>query len=139
MSPEVALPLDAHLISKEGVMGQRLRSSSDLHSQFALSGANIFRMSILRRPWDVCRITSGSTPISFPTLVIRSAWITPGVNRACARRMRPSCPAGRSDLRVPVLDDGFCGINYGPIHVKEEAVEGGLDRGSRILIFHGGF
>lgn len=44
--------------------------SRNLHSQFAFSGASTFNISILLRPWDVCKITSGSTPISSPTLRI---------------------------------------------------------------------
>lgn len=48
--------------------GDRVVGWSDLHSQFAFSGAKILRMSILLRPWDVSRMTSGATPISFPTL-----------------------------------------------------------------------
>lgn len=68
---------DSHLICFSGCMprtavamgkGNRSRVWSDLHSQFAFSGAKILRMSILLRPWDVSRMTSGATPISFPTL-----------------------------------------------------------------------
>lgn len=48
--------------------GDRVGGGSSLHSQFAFSGAKILRISILLRPWEVSRITSGATPISFPTL-----------------------------------------------------------------------
>jgi hypothetical protein len=39
-----------------------------LHSQVAFSGATIFSMSIVLLPWEVWRMTLGSTPISSPIL-----------------------------------------------------------------------
>lgn len=40
----------------------------DIHSQLAFVGSSILSTSIERRPWDVARMTFGSTPISFPML-----------------------------------------------------------------------
>jgi hypothetical protein len=44
------------------------REVLDLHSQFAFSGLRSLRTSMERLPWDVARMTVGSTPISFPIL-----------------------------------------------------------------------
>lgn len=40
-----------------------------VHSQLAFEGSYIRKVSMLRRPWDVARMTSGSTPICWPCLV----------------------------------------------------------------------
>jgi hypothetical protein len=47
------------------------RGKRDLHSQFAFSGLISLSTSMVRLPWEVCRITLGSTPSSFPML---DAW-----------------------------------------------------------------
>jgi hypothetical protein len=77
-------------------------------SQFAFSGARIWRTSIERRPWEVSRITSGETPISLPILLGFSLW---------------SVRKGYVDSRFPMLLNGGRGIDYGAIHVEEEAGE----------------
>lgn len=75
---------------------------------------------MLRRPWEVSRITAASTPISLPILrefVGQEAHLfSYGV-----------------DLRFPVLDHRFGGVDDGAVHVEEEAIEGELLRREVVL------
>lgn len=82
--------------------GNRSLGWSDLHSQLAFSGAKILRMSILLRPCDVSRITSGATPISFPTLQTVSG--LPGNPESQALL------GGGVNSRVPVLYNCICRV-----------------------------
>lgn len=84
-------------------MGTENRSLewSDLHSQFAFSGAKILRMSILLRPWEVSRMTSGATPISFPTLQT-------DCQRAARYVVQYIEAAWGFNLRMPVLHYCIC-------------------------------
>lgn len=67
---------------------------------------------MLRLPWEVCKMTSGSTPISPPTLRwLKYLW--EGNDRG-----------SRGALRVPVLLHGGRRINDGAVHVKQESLEG---------------
>ena len=81
---------------------------------------------MLRRPCEVCRMVSGATPISLPTLRTRSAgpWV---------------CMFDREEgslyaLRMPVLDDCGGGVDEGAIHVEEEAVKRVPHGGLALLI-----
>jgi hypothetical protein len=76
----------------------------NVHSQFAFSGDISFKMSMLRLPWDVCRMTSGSTPSSLPML------------RVLCQGMQS---VGEFEIsRMPVLDYCICRVYYGAVHIK---------------------
>lgn len=100
------------------------QAGEDVHSQFAFSGARILRMSMLRRPWEVLRIISGSTPISFPILYgISYQREAPD----CAHGARATSRGERANsVRVPVLDNGGCRVNDCAIHVPQETRKGSL-------------
>lgn len=95
----------------------------NLHSQFALSGASSFSMSILLRPCEVCRMTSGSTPISLPILI-------PFVSDRDAQ----GGPAGmrKVDSRMPVLDNRRRRIYYGAVHIEQQPIKFDGLRGSGV-------
>lgn len=76
---------------------------------------------MLRRPWEVSRITSGSTPISLPIL-----------REFVSQEALPFFKY-RVDLRFPVLDHRFGGVDDGAVHVEEEPIEGELLRGEGVL------
>lgn len=66
---------------------------------------------MLRRPWEVSRITSGATPISLPILR-RVSHPVLCIVHACMYS------------RFPMLDHCFRGVNNGAIHVEQEPIKG---------------
>lgn len=71
-------------------------------------------MSMLLLPWDVSKMTSGDTPISWPILWV--AAISQSVSGFCVGRIRIS--------RVPMLFYCARRVDDGAVHVEEEAMEG---------------
>jgi len=69
---------------------------------------------MLLRPCEVSRMTSGGTPISFPTLAARGPQygilIDAGVEWCC--------------LRMPMLFNSRRRVDDGPIHIEEESLKG---------------
>ena len=56
------------------------------------------------RPWDVARITFGSTPSSFPILIRVSEWPFTFLSQV---------------IPLPVFDYRICRINNSAVHIKE--------------------